>query len=154
VKATVWGLMTPSKVPLYHEDKALNVYGGSLFSTPRGVDVVVNLAGWGDGDIILPIRDYGVPKNDGAVRAAVLKALVSAISGKRVYVGCAGGLGRTGLFLAVMYKALAESYGKVQDPVLVTRALYHEAAIETKDQEEYVRKIDVQSIATVLRWLR
>jgi len=58
-------------------------------------------------------------------------------AGERVEVGCAGGLGRTGTVLACM-----ASLGGVPpgEAVAWVRANYRPAAVETAEQEAFVRR--------------
>lgn len=92
-------------------------------------------------DVHVPIHDFDVPQNPVKVRDAVAQTLIAALSGREVYVGCMGGWGRTGLFLALVAKAAG-----VDDPVTYVRENYTSRAIETKAQEDYVKNFDVSSI--------
>lgn len=95
----------------------------------------------GDCEVHLPIRDFSVPEDDEAVVNAVRSAYQAAINGLPVYVGCMGGYGRTGLFLALLAKTAG-----VPDPVTWVRYHYHRRAVETKDQEAYVELFDVKQV--------
>lgn len=98
-------------------------------------------------DISIPTEDFSVPDvtemQDGMVRA--IEAIVS---GKDIYAGCMGGIGRTGLFMGCMAKTMFDLRGTYQDPVRFVRLLYSTHAIETDQQMEYVRRFDT---APVLR---
>lgn len=100
-------------------------------------------------DVRLPIEDFQVPR--GAqykeVVEAVQQALDAALSGKLVYVGCMGGWGRTGLFLAVVAKACG-----FRDPVGYVREHYSSHAVETREQRRYVDEFDVRPIRNWLFW--
>src|SRR5271157_1234031 len=66
-------------------------------------------------DVNIPTADYETP--DRKQLTAGLEATVDAIlKGKAVYVGCMGGRGRTGLFLAVVAKAF-----QVRSPIPYVR---------------------------------
>lgn len=83
-------------------------------------------------NIDIPTRDFDVPKVedlDKGIRAS----LIPIARGKPVYVGCMGGIGRTGLFLA----ALAKTVG-INEPVKYVRANYKPHAVETQQQMEYI----------------
>ena len=84
---------------------------------------------------ILAWPDYGVPTDQEAAARAIRMAFEAAQSGRRVEVGCAGGIGRTGTVLACMAilagVPLDESIGWV-------RANYHPDAVETEDQRRWV----------------
>jgi hypothetical protein len=105
-------------------------------------------------DVHLPIQDFSIPRasDKGAVDAA-LKATISAmLKGRRpggtpVYVGCMGGIGRTGLFLALLDKVLAGD----GDPIANVRGAYMRHAVETPDQIDYVKNFDVDDLR---RWLK
>ena len=98
-------------------------------------------------DVVLPIRDFSVPaaSRKDEVDEAIKKTLDAAMAGKRVWVGCMGGWGRTGLFLALIAKVCGE-----RDPVAYVREHYAPHAVETRDQQAYVESFDV---AALQRWL-
>ena len=97
-------------------------------------------------DIKVPIEDFEVPHDLGALADGLLSAFKAALDGKHVYVGCQGGWGRTGLFLALMAKVT----GAV-DPVSYVRQLYSRRAVETQEQAEFVRQFDVTQIQRAVR---
>lgn len=140
--------LSPWSLPLEHGGKSLVVYGGPYFAKPEGF--------WGvklaaelplPCEVDLPIRDYSVPE-ESAARRALERTLEALFRGERVYAGCFGGKGRTGLFLSL----LAKSFG-VEDPVGYARRLYHPSAVETKEQEAFVGSFDVASLkARIERW--
>lgn len=83
-------------------------------------------------DYHLPMRDFSVPALADAQR--FVDRLVCSISqGAPVYMGCAGGKGRTGLVLA----CLAKTFG-VSDPIDYVRLHYAAEAVETAAQERFV----------------
>jgi hypothetical protein len=92
-------------------------------------------------DVHLPINDFSVPSDAKAVEYALTDTFDAAIDGKTVYVGCMGGWGRTGLFLALMAKAAG-----VADPVTYVREHYTPKAVETREQKAYVAKFDVTNV--------
>ena len=66
-----------------------------------------------------------------------------------VLVSCMGGLGRTGTMLAIFATIL----GEVRNPVKYIRKHYMKDAIETKQQEELVRKIKSKApMMSLIRW--
>jgi hypothetical protein len=111
----------------------------------------------------IDIRDFDVPEDDRQVGVAILSALVAARTGQIPYVGCMGGMGRTGTILAIMVKALTRASrptlfgviprGRVVDPVLFVRAHYNAHACETPEQIAYVKGFDTTFIEDVLRGL-
>lgn len=98
-------------------------------------------------DVHLPIRDFSVPENPAAVAGALTAALSAAIAGKKVYIGCMGGWGRTGLFMALLAKAAG-----IENPVEYVRLNYTPRAVETEKQEHYVEDFDVSAIQKALVW--
>ena len=94
-------------------------------------------------DVHLPIRDFGLPADHEAVRKALRDTLEALLLKKDVYVGCMGGFGRTGLFLALLAKAAG-----VSRPVAYVRNHYCARAVETDAQGRYIADFRVQS----LRW--
>lgn len=96
-------------------------------------------------DVYLPIRDFDVPSDAAAVSDAIRETLRAALAGETVYVGCMGGWGRTGLFMALLAKAAG-----IGDPVDYVRKHYTPRAIETKEQYAYVAGFDVTELR---RWL-
>lgn len=94
----------------------------------------------------LPIRDFHVPDDDAEVQVVLKSTLKSLLQGDVVYVGCMAGLGRTGLFLALLAKAAG-----IEDPVGHVRSTYTSHAVETRDQERYVNDFHVGNLTS---WLR
>lgn len=87
-------------------------------------------------DVSVPTRDFSIPlmtdMNEGLKK--VLKPLAL---NEPVYVGCMGGIGRTGLFLACLAKTLGE-----EKPVKFVRMNYLASAVETSRQEDFVQYFD------------
>lgn len=98
-------------------------------------------------DAWVPIHDFEVPEDDAQVEQALMLAFDAAIRGRlEVYVGCMGGWGRTGLFLALMAKAAG-----VEQPVKYVREHYTPRAVETRDQMGYVANFDVSRVQKAIR---
>ena len=77
-----------------------------------------------DLDVLLPIKDFSVPPPAQLedVEYVIRRALGAAVEGKRVWAGCMGGWGRTGMFLALLAKV-----ADYEDPVgYVRRRLFEE----------------------------
>jgi hypothetical protein len=96
-------------------------------------------------DVRLPIRDFQVPTDTIAVENALIETFQAAIDGKHVWVGCMGGWGRTGLFMALMAKVAG-----VADPVAYVRDSYTPRAVETAEQHDYVDEFDVSDVRRVV----
>ena len=132
------------------------VVGGSYYSRPEW-QVGVNMAPEVETpcDIFVPTPDFEVPVSSD-LRKGVVQALMYMMVDRTVYVGCFGGYGRTGVFLAALAKVQA-AYRKKQhrsggneDPVLYVRNNYHERAVETVEQEQFIADFEVSS---VVDWL-
>ena len=98
-------------------------------------------------DVHLPIHDFQVPQDEEDVVYALKDTLYAALSGRTVYVGCVGGWGRTGLFMALLAKAAG-----VDNPVEYVRRHYTPRAVETKGQLDYVDSFDVIQVRRWLFW--
>lgn len=94
--------------------------------------------------VSIPTRDYCVPTlvdmNRGLIEAVGL-----VLKREPLYVGCAGGIGRTGLFLAILAKAFG-----VKDPVAYVREYYHPHAVETVEQRYYVGSFPITPQVRIL----
>ena len=81
-------------------------------------------------------EDFGLPADRDRAAAQIRAAFERARAGERVEVGCAGGLGRTGTVLGCMAVLAGVPPERA---VAWVRANYDERAVETPDQEAYVR---------------
>lgn len=103
----------------------------------------------------IPTRDFGVPKVSD-LRAGIIKTFMAIINEEIIYVGCMGGIGRTGIFLAALakvqieYRKLKHRAGRGEDPVLYVRHYFLPHAVETQQQMEYIERFDVSDIVA---WL-
>lgn len=95
----------------------------------------------GRANFLLPIKDFDVPDEYSMLEGASW-ALKQMALGRKLYVGCRGGLGRTGLFLACMAKTL----GVEEEPVGWVRKVYNNWAVETSLQEKFVEFYDPRPI--------
>ena len=96
-------------------------------------------------DFHIPTEDYSVPSVED-MQEGIVAALRALKEGNDIYVGCMGGIGRTGLFMGCFAKVMQDcaAAGLVPcldpgDPVLWVREKYKSHAIETTEQEEFVR---------------
>lgn len=85
----------------------------------------------------IPTVDFQVPDRKVLYRG-LSKALDLMLAGEPLYVGCMGGKGRTGLFLAVLAKSMG-----VKKPVEYVRANYYAHAVETPEQYKFVSKFTI-----------
>jgi len=120
------------------------VFGGPYMNRPHGtIGLKMAVEIQARCDINVPTEDYSVPKDEDALKG--LEAAVHDIlHGLPVYVGCLGGIGRTGLMLALIAKAWG-----VKDPVAYVREHYYPHAVETKEQQAFIRDFEVPPR---LRW--
>jgi len=81
-------------------------------------------------------QDFGLPTDWHQAVAQIRSAFRRAHSGQHLEVGCAGGIGRTGTVLACM-AVLAGEAG--EDAVAWVREHYRSNAVETTEQERWVR---------------
>jgi hypothetical protein len=89
-------------------------------------------------------EDFGVPADPARAAAQIRAAFERARAGERVEVGCAGGFGRTGTVLACMaIMAGVPAAGAVS----WVRATYDARAVETNDQEAFVRRFGAEQAA-------
>lgn len=95
----------------------------------------------------IDIRDFSVPKA-AQVDSVLADVVGHVVRGERVYVGCMGGKGRTGLFLALLAKAFG-----VDDPVLYVRRHYYRHAVETTEQKQFVSGYVIpRRVARMIWW--
>ena len=94
-------------------------------------------------DVSVPTKDFSVP-DESLMQEGLIKALYAISCGQDAYVGCMGGIGRTGLFMGCMVKSLQDAclWEEEVDPVMAVRNLYQPTAIETVAQMKYVRNFD------------
>ena len=113
--------------------------------------------------IAVDIKDFGLPDPFEAETAAFL-AMAAMRVGMIPYVGCMGGLGRTGTLLGILAKVSLQAtrarflgvrlpWAQGGDPVDWVRTYYREQAIETAAQEAFVRDFDVSWLAGMARSL-
>jgi protein-tyrosine phosphatase len=127
-----------NSILLYFGGKAVSVFGGPYVHRPTHMTgiklaVEINLPC----DIDLPIVDYSVP-DVAATKRVLLQTIKRLSKGETLYAGCWGGMGRTGLFLALLAKVAG-----VSDPVSYVRSSYHPHAVETPEQKKYVADFPV-----------
>ena len=87
--------------------------------------------------VSIPTEDYKTPPIP-ALQVGLIKTVEYIVKGHPVYVGCMGGMGRTGLFLAI----LAKAWG-ITNPVEYVRKNYYAHAVETAEQYKFVMDFKV-----------
>lgn len=84
----------------------------------------------------VPIRDFGVPNDVSKLNEVIIDVLKELVVDEDpFYVGCYGGMGRTGMFLSLLAKTMG-----VHDPVTYVRDNYWEKAVERPAQHEFIAK--------------
>lgn len=102
--------------------------------------------------------DYSIPALSD-MQNGIIYGLKELANGNDIYVGCMGGIGRTGLFMGCMAKVMSDYMKKAHprstyvgvDPVMFVRNNYIPHAIETKEQMAFVREFDT---TPVLAWVK
>lgn len=121
----------------------LLLVGGPYRNKPKGF-YGVNLQGETtppEYAVRLPIRDFSTPENPEDVIKTIGMIIEAAFQGEPVWLGCMGGMGRTGLIMSILVKALG-----IENPVEYVREHYYEHAVETKPQYSYVMSFDVSRV--------
>lgn len=108
--------------------------------------------------ISCPIKDFQVP-NPKLIERALLGTIVLMRGGIVPYVGCYGGKGRTGLFLALLLRVAHRATTRwwqrhPSDYVFGIRHLYSYHAVETKEQEKFIRDFDVSRLVQAAKALK
>lgn len=103
-------------------------------------------------EISIPTEDFSIPDVLDMQRG--LEDAVRALyHGNDIYAGCMGGIGRTGLFMGCMAKLMDDLGENIGDPVAYVRSSYKLHAIETQEQQDFVRGFDTSSAVQVVKSL-
>lgn len=102
----------------------------------------------GQADLLISIPDFGVP-GQAEYQIALARLILLADEGHVVYVGCRGGIGRTGMVLAGLRRVLCKR--GADDCITWGRANYHPHAVETRAQENLIRDFDVAAVRNAVR---
>ncbi len=92
-------------------------------------------------DLHFPIKDFGVPRPVD-FEELLITLINIADTGRVLYVGCYGGIGRTGMVVAGLARALVIT----DDPVRWARTNYLGHAVETDGQQELIRIFNVNRV--------
>lgn len=127
-------------------DEKLQIQGGSAYSPQGKWDVEIMLCGgaktpdlmlpWGPTFVRLPIIDQSVPSDRDTFDKLIDWTIEQMKAEKRVHVGCIGGHGRTGLFLAVLVHRITGQ----ADATQWLRDNYCKKAVESKAQVNWLHK--------------
>lgn len=153
--------------------RKVTVMGGPYREKPEGIKGVklaqeIN----SPADVVLDIPDFGVPTNH-QVDKAVYQALKILCEDGVIYLGCAGGIGRTGMFMAILMKTIAILNIRVEEktlwykiknflgfdpssylgmrnfPVYFVRDEYISHAVETDEQYSFVSHYDPEKMLAI-----
>lgn len=86
--------------------------------------------------ILYPIKDMGVPHNLEQFNNLLKYIEQELLAGKKVFVGCIGGHGRTGTVLAALVKQMTGN----EDAITYVREKYCKKAVESTEQIEFLNK--------------
>lgn len=160
------------QIEVKYKGRKVTVMGGPYRDKPKGIKGV-KLAQEIDApaDVVLDVPDFGVPSLR-ALNVPIGKALDILEEDGVIYVGCFGGIGRTGMFMALLMKTigvvefntqvngwlgrLKRFFGffplkmnvgcMVYDPVQFVREEYLSHAVETSQQEKLVADYDPEPL--------
>lgn len=135
------------KLPIVLNGKKYNVYGGPYFFKPEEY-FGVKLAGELNYpcDVDLPIEDFSVPKDIKKLNDQMENILKAIIRGEKVYIGCMGGKGRTGIILSMLAVLSGE-----KKPITYVRNNYNAHAVETQTQGEFIYSFDYKKLFDFLK---
>lgn len=114
------------------------LYGGPYLNKPNdmfGVKMAKEIIA--PCDIDIPTPDFSVPPVD-LLKKGLVDTFAALFSGRDVYVGCMGGTGRTGLFMACFVRLMGEACA-----VGHVREHYKKHAVETETQKLFVNTLDL-----------
>lgn len=143
-------------LPVFLPNLDVLVYGGpyTVVTEVLPVDLhYVNMAkelGHLTSDSFVPTQDFSTP-DPKDLRRALMQSIARAYQGTDIAVGCMGGIGRTGLFMAAMVKISVEAGFTTENPIQYVRNNYNSHAVETHQQEKYIRDLNVSDIA---KWVK
>lgn len=135
-------------------EKVVVFYGGPYRRKPedlRGIKMAaeIDLPSF----LHLDVVDFQTPTHE-EMRLLLAQTWIAIVSDpaerQQYYVGCMGGIGRTGLFLAAWTKLwMHQKAGEVMPghgPIARVREEYKKHAVETIAQEEFIRDLQVHDI--------
>lgn len=127
------------------------VYGGPYRQRPKhlpGIKLAPEIHE--QADVRVDIPDFGVPKVSDLDRG--IREALELLADGPIYVGCMGGRGRTGLFMAALAKVMLEADEDYDtDPVEYVRENYSPHAVETIGQEHFIRNYNVDKFVADLK---
>lgn len=136
-----------------------NVYGGPYMHKPEGIHGVkmaeeIDLPC----TINVPTRDFSIPREEDLMYGLIQAVILLRKHGE-LYVGCMGGRGRTGIFMAALVKIMTEAGVEIDPPsmrkmpkeVAFVRMNYNQHAVETDEQMKLIKNLNVAKVLDTLR---
>lgn len=137
----------PKLIPIRYKKRVLNFMAGPYMDRIEGTFGVKLAAEIKRAcDLAVDIPDFGVPSAQ-VFENALIQTITAARAGHVVYIGCMGGIGRTGMMLAGLHRALKASE---EDSVEWVRRVYLPHAVETDRQADLVRTYDLARVQNAL----
>lgn len=148
-------------IPVSFGPVQATIYGGPFRRYEQGTRRLVGVKMAAEIDhpheISIPTEDFSIP-DEADMQEGVLQAMEAIFNGNDIYAGCMGGIGRTGLFMGCMAKVMidyaSDSGGGSpvpSDPVLYVRHYFKPHAIETQEQQDFVRGFDTSLAVCILQ---
>ncbi len=92
----------------------------------------------------LPIKDFSIPEIRPTVFALAWIIFQMVALERFVYIGCMGGVGRTGMILALLIKLITDV--TAMNAIVHLRARYIEHAVETDEQIKFVSEFPMTTL--------
>ncbi len=136
------------------------VYGGPYRHIPAGLCGVKMAEEIQAGcDVDVPTKDFNVPQVD-RFKIGLVHAILLLRKHGEIYVGCMGGVGRTGLFMSALAKIMemhqplpSSGDGNIASYVQYVRDHYNHHAVETSKQMQYLRNLYLDDIISLIKVL-
>lgn len=130
------------------DGKTYYVQGGTCIQTPpkdtdvfvgfdRGMKGTGRIFPWSKGhEFLYPIKDMGVPQHLVNFKAMIAWLESMVLEGHKVYMGCIGGHGRTGLVMAALITHMTGELGSIE----YVRKHYCKKAVESQQQIDWLHE--------------
>ena len=132
-------------MPFEFAGRKFPIYGGPYRAKPDnvpGVKMAEEIKA--PCEIDIPTRDFDVP-DVSTFKQGLAWGVSCLMEHGDLYVGCMGGIGRTGLYMAGLAKLMG-----VENPVGYVRQYYIPHAVETQQQQDYINDLDVTEMRKIL----
>ena len=144
--------MPKGYMPLTVGGRTVFIFGGPYMAKPPGMfGIKMAREIKAPCDVNIPTEDFKTPAIADA-RLGLLKIIPELVKGTQMYAGCMGGIGRTGLILGLLVRLTAPN--EKIDARAYVRKYYLGHAIETADQEAYVRDFPLSDLRRYLAYFQ